>query len=155
MKLTSAYLIIALFALGCVGCGEQKKAHPIENEKLRTDIEPISRRLTKLGKLQAVWWKSTPLASNSFLSPPGNSAFRIYGFCQLEFERAKVVSEKFSWQPVALDWKPQLTLTNLNSALDTWNRSEKFTLEMKPFKIPGELFFERQKGLVYFDLEIE
>ena len=48
-----------------------------------------------------------------------------------------------------------LTVTNLNLDSAEWSQSAAFTKDFKPQQIPGELFFERQKGIVYFDLEIE
>ncbi len=53
------------------------------------------------------------------------------------------------------DWKPELTVTNLNLDSAEWSRSDAFTKDCKPQQIPGKLYIERHKGVIYFDLEIE
>ena len=122
---------------------------------MRTDAAPIAKRLPKLGPLQSVWWTSTQVTTDSTLSPPGNPAYRVVGFAQLEKGKADELSQQFQWQQTPPDWKPALTVTNLNLDSAAWSQSPAFTKDCKPQQIPGKLFFERQKGVVYFDLEIE
>ena len=52
-------------------------------------------------------------------------------------------------------WAPDITVTNMHLSLTDWNRSAAFTKDCKPAQLPGELFFERSSGVVYFDIEIE
>jgi len=112
--------------------------------------------LPKLGQLQSVWWTSTLVSKDSFLSPPVlDPTYRVRGFAQLEKGKADELSQQFQWQRTPADWKPALTVTNLNLDAAEWSQSAAFTKDCKPQQIPGELFFERQKGIVYFDLEIE
>jgi hypothetical protein len=139
------------------GCGQSlNQPQPAASMgAVRTDTGPIAKRLPNLGGLQSVWWTSTKVTKDSFLSPPGNPAYRVVGFAQLEEGKADEISQLFQWQRTSLDWKPSLTVTNLNLESAEWSQSPAFTIDCKPQQIPGQLFFERQKGIVYFDLEIE
>jgi hypothetical protein len=123
---------------------------------VRTDAAPIAKRLPRLGQLQSVWWTATEVSLlDSPLSPPSHAAYKVRGFAQLENGKAAELSQEFQWQRTPSDWKPALTVTNLNLESAEWSQSAAFTKDCKPQQIAGELFFERQKGIVYFDLEIE
>jgi len=154
MKLAIVCVAICLLVTGCGQSSGQPKSTAAK-EVVRTDAAPISKRLSKLGALQAVWWTSTQVTTDSALSPPGNPAYRVVGFAQLEKGKADELSQQFQWQQVPPDWKPALTITNLNLDSATWSQSPAFAKDYKPQQIPGKLFFERLKGVVYFDLEIE
>jgi hypothetical protein len=145
------------FALLFAGCGpsSNKFSRGTAKEIVRSDAAPISNRLPKLGELQSVWWTSTQVTTDSSLSPPSHPAYKVRGFAQLERGRASELSQQFQWQRTPSNWKPALTVTNLNLDSAQWSQSAAFTKDCKPQQIPGELFFERQKGIVYFDLEIE
>lgn len=95
------------------------------------------------------------VTKDSILSPPENPGYRVVGFAQLEEGKAGEFSQEFQWQRTSPEWKPALTVTNLNLDMAEWSQSAAFTKDYKPQQIPGQLFFERQKGIVYFDLEIE
>jgi|GEM_PF-3383032 len=125
------------------------------NQTMRTDVSPIMNRLPNLGKIQAVWWTATKVTADSFLSPPGNSSYRLKGLAQLEKLKSEELSKKFDWQQMPINWKPGLAVTNLDLDSAEWSQSSGFTKDCKPQQIVGELFFERQKGIVYFDIEIE
>jgi len=148
-------LCVALVLLA--GCGQSwnqpQPAAP--KETVRTDATPIAKRLPKLGNLQSVWWTSTQVTIDSALSPPSQPTYKVRGFAQLEMGKAAEISQQFQWQRTSSDWKPALTVTNLNLDLAEWSQSTAFTKDCKPQQIPGQLFFECQKGIVYFDLEIE
>ncbi len=122
---------------------------------MRTDAAPIAKRLPKFGQLQSVWWTSTQVTTDSALSPPSQPAYKVRGFAQLEKGKADELCQQFQWQRTSPDWKPALTVTNLNLDSAEWSQSAAFTKDCKPQQIPGKLFFERQKGVVYFDLELE
>jgi hypothetical protein len=154
MKLIfSCAALVFLFA-GCGQSSNQSKS-TIAQVTVRTDVAPIAKRLPDLGNLQSVWWTATKVTIDSFLSPPEHPAYRVVGFAQLEKGKADEISQKFQWQRTSPDWKPALTATNLDLASAEWSQSAVFTTDCKPQQIPGQLFFERQKGIVYFDLEIE
>jgi hypothetical protein len=154
MKLS--FLCVALAFL-FAGCGQQSKqpSPTAAKETVRTDATPVEKRLPKLGHLQAVWWTSAQVTTDSALSPPSQPAYKVRGFAQLEKGKADELSQQFQWRQTSSDWKPGLMVTNLNLDLAEWCQSAAFTKDCKPQQIPGELFFERQKGVVYFDLEVE
>lgn len=153
MKLILSVVLAIVFA----GCGQSSKPSNLTVVKaiVRTDTAPITKRLPKLGNLQSVWWTSTQVTVDSALSPPGNPAYRVIGFAQLEKGKADEFAQRFQWQQTLPNWKPELTITNLSLDSAEWSQSLDFTKDCKPQQIPGKLFFERQKGVVYFDLEIE
>ncbi len=154
MKLLFSYAVLAFLFVGC-GQSSNQPQPTAAKETVRTDAAPIEKRLPKLGKLQSVWWTSTQVTTDSALSPPGNPADKVVGFAQLENGKAGELSQQFQWQRVPPDWKPALTVTNLNLDSAEWSQSAAFTKDCKPQQVPGQLFFERQKGIVYFDLEVE
>lgn len=154
MKLAILCVATCLVVTGCGQSSSQPKPTAAK-EAVRTDAAPIAKRLPKLGQLQSVWWTSTQVTTDSALSPPGNPAYRVVGFAQLEKGKADEISQQFQWQRTPPDWKPALTVTNLNLDSAEWSQSAVFTKDCKPQQIPGELFFERKQGIVYFDLEIE
>jgi len=154
MKLIFSCVALAFLFAGC-GQSSKQPSSTVAKETVRTDAAPIAKRLPKLGQLQSVWWTSTQVTTDSALSPPGNPAYRVVGFAQLEKGKADEISQQFQWQRTPPDWKPALTVTNLNLGSTEWSQSAAFTKDCKPQQIPGKLFFERQKGVVYFDLEIE
>jgi hypothetical protein len=152
MKLIfSCAALVFLFA-GCGPSSNQSKS-TIAQVTVRTDVAPIAKRLPNLGNLQSVWWTSLKVTKDSFLSPPENPVYRVFGFAQLEKGKADEISQKFQWQRMPPDWKPALTATNLNLDSVEWSQSAAFTTDCKPQQFPGELFFEREKGIVYFDFE--
>jgi hypothetical protein len=154
MKLIlSCAALVFLFA----GCGQSsnRSKSTVAQATVRTDVAPIAKRLPDLGNLQSVWWTSTKVTADSRLSPPENPAYRVVGFAQLGEGKADEFSQQFQWQRTSSDWKPALTVTNLNLESAEWSQSAVFTTDCKPQQIPGQLFFERQRGIVYFDLEIE
>lgn len=155
MKCLFSSALVVLFALA--GCSPSTPSSPSgSNEKMRNDIAPIAKRLPKLGTLQSVSWTSTLLSKDSVLSPPVlDPTYRVRGFAQLEKAKANELSQQFEWERMQAVWKPELTITNLKLESAEWSQSTAFTKEYKPQQIPGKLFFERQKGVVYFDLEIE
>jgi len=142
-----------------VGCGQQPSAISTESSKhataMRTEIAPITRRLPKLGLLRSVWWQSTEITTNSFPSPPARPAYRIRGLAQLENTKAEEFSRSYEWTKMPADWAPVLAVTNAGLSLSDWNRCAAFTKDCKPQLLPGELFFERSSGVVYFDIEVE
>lgn len=150
------FLCVA-FAVVIAGCGQSSNppSSIALKRTVRTDAAPIAKRLPKLAPLQSVWWTSTQVSTDSTLSPPGNPAYRVVGFAQLERGKADELSQQFQWQQTPPDWKPALAVTNLNLHSAAWSQSPAFTKDCKPQQIPGKLFYERQNGLVYFDLEIE
>ena len=154
MKLIFSSAALAFLLAGCGKSSIQSNASSAK-EAVRTDATPISKRLPKLGQLQSVWWTSTQVSIDSLLSPPSRPAYKVRGFIQLEKAKSDEISQQFQWQRAPLDWKPALTVTNINLDSAEWSQSVAFTKDTKPLQIPGELFFERQKGIVYFDLEIE
>jgi len=154
MKLAILCVVTCLVVAGC-GQSSNQPSSTTAKEAVRTDAAPIAKRLPKLGQLQSVWWTSTQVTIDSALSPPSNPAYKVRGFAQLEKEKANELSQQFQWQRTPSDWKPALTVTNLSLDSAEWSQSSAFNKDCKPQQIPGELFFERQKGIVYFDLEIE
>lgn len=148
-------IVIGLAVLAAFGFGVYLISQPIPGRKqvMMTNAEPIARRLPKLGQLQSVCWWSSKITLDSFLSPPERPAYRLQGFAQLARESADEISRKFEWQNTPSNWKPAVTDSNLVST--QWSRNDIFTEEYKPKQLPGRLFFNRQKGIVYFDLEIE
>jgi hypothetical protein len=150
LVLTCAALVF-LFA----GCGQSSNQSESTLAKaiVRTDVPPITKRLPNLGNLQSVWWTSMKITKDSFLSPPENPVYRVVGFAQLEEGKAGEFSQQYQWQRPSPDWKPALTVTNLNLDMAEWSQSAAFTKDCKPEQYPGQLFFERQKGIVYFDFE--
>jgi hypothetical protein len=85
----------------------------------------------------------------------GQPALKVVGFAQLEKGKSDELSKQFQWQPASATWKPELTVAILNLDSAEWSQSAAFTKDCKPQQMPGKLFFERKKGVVYFDLEIE
>jgi hypothetical protein len=154
MKLAIFSIISCLFVAGC-GQQSNQPSPAASKQTIRTDAAPITKRLPKLGQLQSVWWTSTKATTDSFLSPPSQPSYIVRGFAQLEKGVADELSQQFQWQHAPPGWKPAFTVTNLNLDSAEWSQSTAFTKDCKPQQIPGELFFERQKGVVYFDLEIE
>lgn len=154
MKFIFFYVTLAFMFAGC-GQSSKQPSPAAAKETVRTDAAPIEKRLSKLGKLQTVWWTSTQVIPESRWGVPGQASYKVRGFAQLEKEKANELSQQFQWQRTPSDWKPALTVTNLNLDSAEWSQSAAFTKDCKPQQIPGELFFERQKGIVYFDLEIE
>jgi hypothetical protein len=155
MKITM--LSIAVLSFG-IGCGQQPtstSASTAGPATMRTDAAPITRRLPKLGPLQSVWWQSAEITRNSSLSPPTHPAYRVWGLAQLEKTKAQEFSHDYQWQKMPATWAPDITATNTGLSLSDWNRSAAFTKDCKPAILPGELFFERSSGVVYFDIEIE
>jgi hypothetical protein len=148
MKVT--LLGIAVLSL-VVGCGQQ----PTSPTTMRTDAGPITRRLPKLGSLQSVWWQSVEITIHSFLSPPTHPAYRVRGLAKLEKAKAEEFSRNYEWQKMPASWTPDIAVTNAGLGLTDWNRSASFTKDCKPPMLPGELFFERSSGVVYFDMEVE
>jgi hypothetical protein len=154
MKLIFLCVALALLFAGCRP-PPRNSGSTVTNETVRTDVAPIVKRLPKLGQLQSVWWTSNEVTIDSPLSPPRKPAYRIVGFAQLESGKADEISREFQWQRTPPDWKPALTITNLSLDSAEWSQSPAFTKDSKPQQIPGKLFFDRLKGVVYFDLEIE
>lgn len=154
MKLVMQCVVSCIIVAAC-----SKSPNPSSSitamEAVRTDAAPIAKRLPKLGELQSVWWTSRKVTLDSALSPPEHPGYRVCGFAELEKEKASQLSEQFQWERTPFNWMPSLTLTNLNLNSAEWSRSSPFTKDYKPQQIPGELFFERKMGIVYFDLEIE
>jgi hypothetical protein len=145
-----AMLGIAVLSL-VAGCGQQ----PATPTTVRTDAGPITRRLPKLGSLQSVWWQSVDITINSFLSPPPHPAYRVRGLAQLEKAKAEEFSRNYEWQKMPASWTPDITVKNAGVSSTDWNRSSSFTNDCLPPLLPGELFFERSSGVVYFDIEVE
>jgi hypothetical protein len=154
MKLAILCVATCTIVAGCGQSSNQLSSTPAK-VAVRNDAAPISKRLPKLGQLQSVWWTSTRVTIDSALSSPSKPAYKISGLAQLEKEKANELSQQFQWQRTPFDWKPALTVTNLDLDTAEWSQSAAFTKDCKPQQIPGELFFERQKGIVYFDLEVE
>jgi len=155
MKFIFSCAGLALLLAGCGQASNQPKP-TVAKETVRTDAAPIEKRLPKLGQLQSVSWTSTLLSKDSALSPPVlDPTYRVKGFAQLAKGRADEISQQFQWQRTPQDWKPALTVTNLNLDSAQWSQSGAFTKDCKPQLMPGQLFFERQKGIVHFDLEIK
>src|SRR5437879_4292908 len=69
--------------------------------------------------------------------------------------RNEEFSRSYEWQKMPASWRPALRITNISLSLSGWNRSAAFTKDCKPQQLPGELFFERSSGFVYFDIEVE
>src|SRR5437868_10990702 len=111
-------LIFSCAALGLLlaGCGQSSRqpSPTYATPKVRTDIGPISNRLPKLGPLQSVWWTSVQVTVDSALSPPSQGAYRVRGFARLKKEAAEKLSQQFPWQRTSPDWKPLLSVTNLD-----------------------------------------
>lgn len=145
-------LLLLVIAVAVAGCGQKSDQ---QNSAPRTDIGPITQRLPKLGTLESVCWTSTQVTTDSFVSPPGQPAYRVQGFAKLTKGTSEEISERYEWLKVAVEAKSGLVLTNVNLSKAEWSQSDTFTKDSKPQQIPGELYFERQKGVVYFDLEIE
>jgi hypothetical protein len=155
MKLIFLCVALATVFAGC-GRSSNQQSPTAAKQTVRTDTTPIAKRLPKLGQLQSIWWTSTLISKDSALSPPVlDPTYQVRGFAQLEKAKADEISQQFQWQRTPPDWKPALTVTNLNLDSAEWSQSAAFTKDCKPQQIPGQLFFERQKGIVYFDLEIE
>jgi hypothetical protein len=153
MKLIFFWVVLTVLA----GCGQSSNQsnRTAAKEAVRTDVEPIEKRLFKLGPLQSVWWTSTRITTDSIIGPPSHPAYKVLGFAQLEKGKSDELSQDFQWERMPHGWKPGLTVTNLNFDSAEWSQSAEFTKGYKPQLIPGKLFFEHQKGVVYFDLEIE
>ena len=148
---------IAVLSL-VVGCWQQPSATSAPASTpttMRSDAAPITRRLPKLGSLQSVWWQPVEITTNSFPSPPTHPAYRVRGLAQLEKVKAEEFSHNYEWQKMPASWTPDITVTNAGLSLTDWNRSAAFTKDCKPALLPGELFFERSSGVVYFDIEVD
>jgi len=134
MKVTLLGIVVLSLV---VGCRQQPSAASAPTSKqtatMRTDAAPITGRLPRLGLLQAVWWTSTQVTTDSALSPPANPAYQLVGFAQLEKGNADELSQQFQWQQMPPDWKPALTVTNLNlDSAAAWSQSPAFTKDCKP-----------------------
>lgn len=151
------FFLCFAFAGVLAGCGQRSSPPSTKGVKatVRTDTALIAKWLPKLGALQSAWWSSTKVSIDSILSPPGNPAYRVVGFARIEKSRADELSQHYQWQQTPSDWKPALTVTNININSAEWSQNAAFTEECKPQQIPGKLLFELQQGVVYFDLEIE
>ncbi len=150
------FLCVALVLIAGCGQSSNQPQPAASKETVRTDVAPIAKRLPKLGQLQSVSWTSALLSKDSVLSPPVlDPTYRVQGYAQLEKGKADEISQQFQWLRTPPDWKPALTVTNVNLDSAEWSQSTAFTKDCKPQQIPGQLFFERQKGIVYFDLAIE
>src|SRR5688572_13235355 len=123
-------VLICLVAPGCAQPSNQPST--TTKEAVRTDAAPIAKRLPKLGPLQSVWWTSTQVTLNSRLSPPGNPAYKVSGFAQLEKEKANELAQQFQWERMPPEWKPAMTMTNLDSHSAEWSQSSAFTKDCKP-----------------------
>ena len=145
-------LILVVTAVAVTGCGQKVDQ---QNFAPRTDIAPITRRLPKLGTLESVCWTSTQVTTDSSLSPPGQPGYRVQGFAKLPKDTAEEISGRYEWLQVAVEAKSGLVLTNVNLSEAEWSHCDAFTKDSKPQQTPGKLYFERQKGVVYFDLEVE
>ena len=155
MRITTLVMVVLPLIMGC---GQQPTATSASAPKqaaIRTDAAPITRRLPKLGSLQSVWWQSAEITTNSFPSPPPHPAYRVRGLAQLAKTKAEEFSRSYEWQKMPASWRPALRITNISLSLSGWNRSAAFTKDCKPQQLPGELFFERSSGFVYFDIEVE
>src|SRR5690606_33528220 len=97
VKVTFLITILAVFLAGC-NRGSTNPNPQAAQEKLRTDLAPIQKRLPKLGHLQSAWWNSTPISLDSPLSPPGKSVYKVVGFALLEKRKADELSQRFQWQ---------------------------------------------------------
>lgn len=111
--------------------------------------------MPQLRRITSVWWGSKDLTKDSFMSPPAHPVYRVYGFAQLEQSMTKEISEHYKWVKMSSDWKPELTVTNLDLPSLVWSRSDSFTKDFMPPLIGGKLFFERQRGILYFDMVVE
>ena len=135
------------------GCGQKGTQSP---QILRTDPEPISRRLPELGSLHSVLWSSELISKDSFLSPPViEPTYRVRGFAYLPKERAVEIFTQFEWQNVSNGWKPSLSTTNKLFEPAQWWRSDGFTRKMKPDQFPGDLFLNTNEAVVFFDIEVK
>ena len=141
--------IAVLFLL--IGCKQQYSASAI-----RTDIAPITRRLPQLGPLQSVRWQSVEITTDSFPAPPPlDHIYRVRGLARLEKTKAEEFSQKYEWQKMPASWTPDISVEDANEPLPDWNHSAAFTKDCKPSQSPGELYFERSSGVVYFDIKVQ
>jgi hypothetical protein len=148
---------IALFSIAVaslvVGCGQRSRTPVTKPTTIRTDAAPITLRLPKLGSLQSVRWQSAEITKNSFPSPPTHPACQIWGLAQLEKGKAEDFTHNYEWQKMPAGWMPNFMDKNADVSLTNWYHSAAFTKDCKPPELPGELFFERLSGVVYFSIE--
>jgi hypothetical protein len=94
MKLIFLCVALATVFTGCGQSSNQPRSAAAK-QTVRTDSAPIEKRLPKPGQLQSAWWTSSQVTTDSALSPPGNPAYRVVGFAQLERGKAGELSQQF------------------------------------------------------------
>lgn len=155
MKATALGIAVLALAVSCTQQPSSTSPPAPKQATLRTDTAPIASRLPKLVPLRSVWWQSVEITRNSIPSPPVHPAYRLWGLAELEGAKAKELSQNYEWQKMPAGWTPDITALNADLRLSDWNRSAAFTKDFKPQELPGDLFFERSRGVVYFDIEVE
>jgi len=127
-----------------------KRVSAASKAEVRSDIAPIEHRLPALGHLKWVQWTSEKMTRDSRFSPPERPAYRLRGYAQLGIEKIKEFST-YPWQPAGPEFRPTMPIPIMTK----WYWSQPFTNNCKPGGSPGDLFFERRSGVVYFDIQVE
>lgn len=147
-------IILAISLLTLTGCSKNAPGH--NTSAIRTDTEPIIKRLPALGgKVAAVYWESINVSKDSVLSPPGKSLYQLLGYAVLTEEAAQEIRRSYQWMSVATSWKPTFAVEAIGPVEGNWLTSGKFTDEAKTPLVGGTIYLLSNRDVLFFDLQVE
>ncbi|MET8050117.1 hypothetical protein ABZU75_21215 [Streptosporangium sp. NPDC005286] len=127
-------------------------AQRADDDRVRTDLEPLERRFAALGRLSGAHWLGIVLGGDSRLSPPGPSDVRLVGIAQLRAGAVAAIvgTPQWDFEPETPSSPPK-PLAEFMPAGARWVRSGSFDLEVTSEGDPGAFYLDPETDSVYID----
>lgn len=157
MRAKYCWWVVSIFFITFMSsCSREDHPSSGKDSPVRTDVAPIADRLPALAdSIDRVFWKSTRLTIDSTLSPPSRDIYSLKGFVLLRKEAAAKMLSEYEWIRQPDGWQPSLIVEAVGVGSGGWFKSDAFAGKVKPKEIPGAVYFCREQGMLYIDIEVE
>lgn len=121
----------------------------MSNLDYRTDIEPISSRLTMVNGISKVYWKSDTIGSGNF----GPTSYFFTGFMLLESEVIEELTGQYDWEEAKVSFPKGLNPNITEYKEFEWCYNHEFEQSMLENEYMGQVYFDLSNGIIYFYCE--
>ena len=146
------FLLIVIMVTAEIGLHiffNTKKVPNMEKMEYRTDIQPLSERLSDIVTIKSCYWKADIIGKTNF----GTSSYWMKGFIITDSETLYKfkTNYKFEKADVHFDKGMSPNVTGFDSF--HWNYNKDLSNEISGIGFIGECYLDTNNGVIYFDLE--
>jgi len=153
------YLIIAIGMLLCIGIGgcsntknpvvESGRGMDLIEVEYRTDKIFLADVYKRFENTEKAYWKSEIIGKGDF----GPTSYFVKGFVVLTEEEIKDIRNTYEFKETVIEFQSGIDPTVTGLSEFAWGSNEEFEKEIQSAKYIGELYFDMNHGLIYFDVE--